>query len=71
MLGIGGHLEKNTKIKILGTRAKEYNAKFEELEKQGHTPEEISQMLATQDFQKRHDGSHYEPEPYKVSPFTT
>lgn len=39
MLGIGGHLEKNTKIKILTGKAKEYNAKFEELERQGHTPE--------------------------------
>lgn len=40
-------MEKQTKIKILGGKAKEYNTQFEELEAQGHHPEEITHMLAT------------------------
>jgi hypothetical protein len=66
MIGIGGHLEKNTKIKILGARAREYNAEYERLEGEGVPPEEIPPVLAQKAYEVRHSADNFAMEPYKV-----
>jgi hypothetical protein len=45
MIGIGGKLDKQTKIKILREKANDYNAKYEELVKSGVDPEEAAKTL--------------------------
>ena len=45
MIGIGGKLEKLTKIKILREKAHEYNTQYEELVKSGLDPEEAAKTL--------------------------
>ena len=45
MLGIGSQLDKQTKIKILAEKAKEYNGRAQELEQQQVEPERIPEIL--------------------------
>ena len=45
MLGIGHRLDKATKQKILGERAKEFNTKYDDLTRNGFTPEDAIKTL--------------------------
>ena len=45
MLGIGHRLDKATKQKILGERAKEFNTKYDDLTGNGFTPEDAIKTL--------------------------
>ena len=54
MIGIGAKLDKQTKIKILAERAKDYNAKYDHLISQGLDPEQTASRLQQEEFQKRH-----------------
>ena len=50
MLGIGSHLDKQTRIKILAEKSKEYNARAQDLEAQSVEPEVIPSILAKEDY---------------------
>ena len=65
MIGIGAKLDKQTKIKILTERAKDYNAKYDSLIAQGLDPEQTASRLQQEEFQNRH-GELLVEEPYKV-----
>ncbi|KRX04137.1 hypothetical protein PPERSA_08352 [Pseudocohnilembus persalinus] len=54
MRGIGDHLERQTKLKILQKRATEYNEKFDELEEKGNHPDKIREIIGQQQYQQRH-----------------
>ena len=45
MIGIGGKLDKRTKIKILSEKAKEFNTKHEGLVAGGVDPDEATKTL--------------------------
>ncbi len=45
MIGIGHRLEKQTKIKILAERAKEYNGKYDDRVEQGQHPNAVIKDL--------------------------
>lgn len=66
MLGIGHRLDKATKQKILGERAKDFNTKYDNLTSTGINPDDAVKTLNSEDFQKRHQ-CQPEPEPYNVS----
>ena len=57
MLGIGHRLERQTKQKILGHKAMEYNTKFQELTSNGANPDEAIETLNSENFSKRHFSS--------------
>lgn len=54
MLGIGHRLDKATKQKILGERAKDFNTKYDNLTSTGINPDDAVKTLNSEDFQKRH-----------------
>ena len=50
MLGIGSQLDKQTKIKILAEKAREYNGRAQELEGQQVEAEKIPEVMMREDY---------------------
>lgn len=53
MLGIGHRLEKQTKNKILAEKAREYNARYDQLVAEGKESE-AAKIIEQEKYQQRH-----------------
>ena len=66
MIGIGAKLDKQTKIKLMAERARDYNQKYDTLIGQGFDPEQTASRLQQEEYQRRHEELKVE-EPYRVA----